>query len=64
MHIARQMPERIVILLTGRGVGLLEHSCKMARLLQPATVILEDVDSSPKSAPTRIVVAVFCFSNS
>ncbi|MFL5626038.1 MAG: AAA family ATPase [Ktedonobacteraceae bacterium] len=44
MYIARQMPERTVILLTGRGVGLLERSCKMARLLQPATLILEDVD--------------------
>lgn len=44
MYIARRMPERTVILLTGRGVGLLERSCKMARLLQPATVILEDVD--------------------
>jgi AAA+ superfamily predicted ATPase len=44
MYLANQMPERTVLLLTGRSVGLLEQSCKMARLLQPATVILEDVD--------------------
>ncbi len=44
MYIAGQMPERTVILITGRSVGLIEQSCKMARLLQPATVILEDVD--------------------
>jgi hypothetical protein len=44
MYLARQMPERTIILLTGRGIGLIEHSCALARLLQPATVILEDVD--------------------
>ncbi len=44
MYIAGQMPERTVILITGRSAGLIEQSCKMARLLQPATVILEDVD--------------------
>ena len=44
MYLAHQMPERTVILLTGHSVGMLEPSCKMARLLQPATIILEDVD--------------------
>jgi AAA+ superfamily predicted ATPase len=44
MYLAKQMPERTVILMTGRAIGLLEKSCRMARLLQPATVILEDVD--------------------
>jgi hypothetical protein len=44
MYLARQMQGRTTLLLTGRGVGLLERSCKMARLLQPATIILEDVD--------------------
>src|SRR5260370_6829523 len=38
------MQGRRALLLTGRGVGLIERSCKMARLLQPATIILEDVD--------------------
>lgn len=44
MYLAHQMKGRTTLLLTGRGVGLLERSCKMARLLQPATIILEDVD--------------------
>ena len=44
MYLAARMPERTVLLITGRGVGLLEQACAMARLLQPATIILEDVD--------------------
>jgi ATP-dependent 26S proteasome regulatory subunit len=44
MYLAGQMPERTVLLLTGRTQGLIEQSCRIARLLQPATVILEDVD--------------------
>jgi AAA+ superfamily predicted ATPase len=44
MYLAGQMPDRTVILLTGRGLGMVEHSCALARLLQPATVIMEDVD--------------------
>lgn len=44
MYLARRMPDRTVLLLTGQTLGLIETSCSMARLLQPATVILEDVD--------------------
>ncbi len=44
MYIAGQMPDRTVFLITGRTVGLLEQACKLARILQPATIILEDVD--------------------
>ncbi|MGH9153791.1 MAG: AAA family ATPase [Acidimicrobiales bacterium] len=44
MYLARRMPERTVLLLTGQTLGLIKLSCAMARLLQPATVILEDVD--------------------
>lgn len=44
MYIAYQMKERTTILITGRTAGLLEQSSMMARLLQPSTVILEDVD--------------------
>ena len=44
MYLARQMPERTVLVLTGQTLGLIEVSCSMARLLQPSTVILEDVD--------------------
>ena len=44
MYLARHMPDRTILLLTGQALGLIETSCSMARLLQPATVILEDVD--------------------
>jgi ATP-dependent 26S proteasome regulatory subunit len=45
MYLASQMRERTVLLLTGRGMGLIEQSCAMARLLlQPSIVVLEDVD--------------------
>lgn len=44
MYLAGRMPDRSVLLLTGQALGLIEASCRMARLLQPATVILEDVD--------------------
>lgn len=44
MYLAGEMKGRTVLVLTGRGLGMIEESCRMARLLQPATVILEDVD--------------------
>jgi hypothetical protein len=44
MYLASLMKNRTVILLTGRGLGLIEQSCAMARALQPAMVVLEDVD--------------------
>jgi ATP-dependent 26S proteasome regulatory subunit len=44
MYLATQMKERTVILLTGRGQGLIENSCFFARWLAPSMVIIEDVD--------------------
>lgn len=44
MYLARNMPDRTILLLTGQSLALIETSCSMARLLQPSTVILEDVD--------------------
>ncbi len=44
MYLAAQMPGRTVLLLTGGGMGAIEEAGRMARLLQPATIILEDVD--------------------
>ena len=44
MYLASHMKERTILMLTGRGLGLIERSCAMARALQPAIVILEDVD--------------------
>jgi ATP-dependent 26S proteasome regulatory subunit len=44
MYLAGQMRERTTFLLTGQGLGSIEESCQMARMLQPATLIIEDVD--------------------
>ncbi|MCC6676119.1 MAG: 26S protease regulatory subunit [Phycisphaerales bacterium] len=44
MYLATQMKGRTVLLVTGTGHGLIEQVCWFARLLQPSTVILEDVD--------------------
>jgi AAA+ superfamily predicted ATPase len=44
MYLAAQMPERTVVIITGAGMGALETACTLARLLQPATIVLEDVD--------------------
>jgi ATP-dependent 26S proteasome regulatory subunit len=44
MYLAAQMPGRTVIVLTGGAVGAIEAACGLARLLEPATIILEDVD--------------------
>ncbi len=38
------MPGRTTILLTGRGLGLIEQALRIAHELAPATVVLEDVD--------------------
>src|SRR5436190_815623 len=38
------MPERTTILLTGRGLGRIEHALAIARELVPATVVFEDID--------------------
>jgi hypothetical protein len=44
MYLVAQMPGRTVLLLTGAGQGTIQKACHLARLLEPATVILEDVD--------------------
>lgn len=44
MHLAGLMPERTVILLTGAALGSIEPACRLARALEPAMVVLEDVD--------------------
>jgi hypothetical protein len=44
MYLAGRMPDRTVLLITGRTMGLLEQACAMARVLQPATIVLEDID--------------------
>jgi hypothetical protein len=44
MYLASQMKERTVIMVTGRGMSLIAHACSMARGLQPAMIVIEDVD--------------------
>jgi hypothetical protein len=44
MYLATQMPDRTVILLTGRGLGTITSSVELAVALAPSIVILEDVD--------------------
>lgn len=44
MYLARQMPERTVLILSGQAIQAIATACAIARTLQPALVILEDVD--------------------
>jgi cell division protease FtsH len=44
MYLATQMPERTVVLLTGQSLGAVGTSVDLATALQPAMVVLEDVD--------------------
>jgi cell division protease FtsH len=44
MYLAARMTGRTVLIMTGGGMGSIETACSLARLLEPATVILEDVD--------------------
>ena len=43
-YVAGQMPDRTVLLMTGPALRLIEPACRMARLLEPAMLIIEDVD--------------------
>jgi len=44
MYLATLMPERTVVLLTGQAMGAVGASVDLATALQPAMVVLEDVD--------------------
>ncbi|MGH2499999.1 MAG: AAA family ATPase [Candidatus Limnocylindria bacterium] len=44
MYLAGRMGERTVLLTTGRGLGMVQSIGQLARLLQPSTVVMEDVD--------------------
>src|SRR5919205_3677384 len=44
MYLIARMPGRTTVLLTGTALELIEQACALARSLQPATVVLEDVD--------------------
>jgi hypothetical protein len=44
MYLGASMPDRTVVLLTGQGLGAVSASIDLATALQPAMVVLEDVD--------------------
>ncbi len=44
MHLAARMPGRTVVILTGESLEAVGPACDLARALEPAMVILEDVD--------------------
>ncbi|HWB01554.1 MAG TPA: ATP-binding protein [Verrucomicrobiales bacterium] len=43
-YLASQLPEHTTLLITAEQVGLLDEYMQLARFLQPAMVVLEDVD--------------------
>lgn len=53
MYLASQMKERTVLLLTGRGQGVIESSCAFARWLEPSMVVIEDVDLIAEDRTTQ-----------
>lgn len=44
MHLASRMPDRTVLLTTGRGLGMVTMIAQMARTLEPSMVVMEDID--------------------
>jgi hypothetical protein len=43
-YLADQLPDHTTLLITAEQVGLLDHYFQLARFLQPAMVVIEDVD--------------------
>jgi hypothetical protein len=43
-HLATRLPDHTVLLVTAEQIGLLSEYAALARLLQPALVVVEDVD--------------------
>jgi len=59
MYLAGEMPGRTAVLLTGTGLGAVGPSVDLATALQPAMVILEDVDlvaMSRELEPTNAIL--------
>jgi hypothetical protein len=44
MYLISRLEGRTVVILTGAALGLIGDACAIARELQPATIVLEDVD--------------------
>jgi cell division protease FtsH len=43
-HLMGELPDTTVIILTGLGLGMVREACALARMVEPALVVLEDVD--------------------
>jgi ATPase family associated with various cellular activities (AAA) len=43
-YLLSQLPDVTVIALSGRALGLIAQACSVARALQPAVIVVEDVD--------------------
>lgn len=43
-YLAKQLPDHTTLLVTSEQVGLLDHYFQLARFLQPAMIVIEDVD--------------------
>jgi hypothetical protein len=48
-YLASQLPDHTTLLITAEQVGLLDHYFQLARFLQPAIVVIEDVDLIARS---------------
>jgi ATP-dependent 26S proteasome regulatory subunit len=52
-YLLAQLPEFTVVLLSGTGLRYIGEACALARLVQPALVVLEDVDLVAESRALR-----------
>ena len=51
-YLASQLPDDTTLLITSEQVALLDHYFQLARFLQPAMVVIEDVDLIARSRET------------
>jgi AAA+ superfamily predicted ATPase len=53
MYLIAKMPQRTTILVRGNAVQHFEDACEFARALQPATIIIDDVDLVAEQRTSR-----------
>jgi energy-coupling factor transporter ATP-binding protein EcfA2 len=51
-YLAGQLPDHTTLLITAEQVGLLDHYFQLARFLQPAMIVIEDVDLIARARET------------
>jgi hypothetical protein len=52
-YLVSQLPDFTILLLSGLGLQFIREACALARLVQPALVVLEDVDLVAESRSMR-----------